>query len=130
MRILIAEDDYASRKFLYKLFSQYGECDMTVDGIETVEAFVAALDSGDPYDLLCLDIMMPKIDGIKALETIRSIEKKRKITDSDRIRVIIISALDETEVGFAVPGSGREIYITKPVNTDIIYDAVKKLELI
>ena len=37
MKILIAEDDSASRKFLFKLLSQYGECDMTVDGIETVE---------------------------------------------------------------------------------------------
>ena len=34
MRILIAEDDLASRKFMYKLLSPYGECDITVDGME------------------------------------------------------------------------------------------------
>jgi two-component system chemotaxis response regulator CheY len=88
MKILIAEDDYASRKFLFKLLSQYGECDMTVDGIETVEAFAIAYDIGKPYDLLCLDIMMPKIDGLKALKTIRDYEKKKGIAESYKCKVI------------------------------------------
>ena len=52
MKILIAEDDFVSRKFMFKLFSQYGECDMTIDGIETVEAFVLAYNLGKPYDLI------------------------------------------------------------------------------
>ena len=43
MKILIAEDDFAGRKYLFKLLSEYGECDMTIDGIETVEAFVIGL---------------------------------------------------------------------------------------
>ena len=59
---------------MFKLFSQYGECDMTIDGIETVEAFVMAYDLGKPYDLICLDIMMPKIDGLKALKAIKSLD--------------------------------------------------------
>ena len=48
MRILIAEDDATSRKFLFKLLSKYGECDMVVDGIEVVEAFEIAHDIGQP----------------------------------------------------------------------------------
>ena len=38
MKILIAEDDLASRKFLHKFLSQYGECDLVVDGMETLDA--------------------------------------------------------------------------------------------
>jgi len=76
MRILIAEDDYASRKFLYKFLSAYGECDITIDGIEAVDAFMLALDEGKPYDLVCLDIMMPKLDGTRALKAIRDVEKQ------------------------------------------------------
>lgn len=38
MKVLIAEDDLASRKFLYKFLSRYGNCDITVDGIETIDA--------------------------------------------------------------------------------------------
>jgi len=34
MRVLIAEDDFASRKFMLRFFEKYGECDVTVDGKE------------------------------------------------------------------------------------------------
>ena len=39
MRILIAEDDFASRKLLLKFMSVYGECDVTVDGMEAIDAY-------------------------------------------------------------------------------------------
>ncbi len=130
MRILIAEDDYASRKFLYKLLSPYGECDMTIDGIETVEAFVIAQDTGKPYDLICLDIMMPKIDGLKALRTIREIEKKKGVGESEKCKVIITSALSETEVVFYSFSTVNEVYETKPIDAERFRDAMKKWGLI
>ena len=43
--------------------SKYGECDITVDGMEAVDAFMMALEDKEPYDLICLDIMMPVMDG-------------------------------------------------------------------
>ncbi len=49
MRILIAEDDFASRKFMLRFLSKYGECDVTVDGIEAIEAFNMALEAGEGY---------------------------------------------------------------------------------
>lgn len=130
MKILIAEDDFASRKFLFKLLSPYGECDMTIDGIETVEAFVIAHDIGKPYDLLCLDIMMPKIDGLKALQTIRDYEKRKGIDGPDRIKVIITSALSETEVVFNSFSTESEVYTTKPIDAERVKEALKKLELV
>jgi two-component system chemotaxis response regulator CheY len=71
MKILIAEDDMMSRKFLYKFLSKYGECDITVDGMEAIDAFLLALKDKKPYDLVCLDIMMPKVDGLKALKRLK-----------------------------------------------------------
>jgi two-component system chemotaxis response regulator CheY len=130
MKILIAEDDSASRKFLFKLLSQYGECDMTVDGIETVEAFAIALEIGKPYDLLCLDIMMPKIDGLKALRTIRDIENRNNINDSEKCKVIIISALSEAEVVFDSFSTKNEVYRIKPVDVEDLKNAMKKLKLL
>jgi len=130
MRILIAEDDFASRKFIFKLLLQFGESDMTVDGIEAVEAFMIGHDIGKPYDLICLDIMMPRIDGIKALETIRNFEKQKKIGQSDKCKVIMISALNETEVVFDSFNTESEAYVTKPINIEKFEDAMKKLGLI
>lgn len=86
MRILIAEDDFACRKFLYKFLSLYGDCDITIDGIEAIDAYMIALDEEKPYDLICLDIMMPKMDGKKVLKAIRDIERQREIEESRRVK--------------------------------------------
>ena len=79
MRILIVEDDLASRKIMLKILSKYGECDVTVDGLEAVDAFMLAQKENKPYDLVCLDIMMPKLDGVKVLKVIRSLEDQKNI---------------------------------------------------
>ena len=77
MRILIVEDDFASRKFMMNFMSAYGDCDGTVDGMEAVEAYMMALEDEQPYDLICLDVMMPVMDGYQVLHTIRNMEKQR-----------------------------------------------------
>ena len=76
MRVLVAEDDIASGKFLSKLLSRYGEVVLATDGIEVVDEFVKSVSAGKEFDLVCLDIMMPKIDGYKALQSIRDAERK------------------------------------------------------
>ncbi len=55
MRILIVEDDFASRKVLQKMLSPYGECDMAADGEEAVKACRMALEENSPYGLICMD---------------------------------------------------------------------------
>ena len=79
MRILLAEDDFATRKFMADFLSKYGDCDVTVDGMEAVDAFMMALEEEKPYDLVCLDIMMPVMDGYQALLGIRNLEKEKGI---------------------------------------------------
>lgn len=130
MKILIAEDDLASRKFLFKFLSQYGQCDMTMDGIEAVEAFMIALDMGEPYGLVCLDIMMPRVDGLKALKAIRDIEKQKGIGEAERTKVIMTSALNETEIVLDSFSTGSEAYATKPINTEKFVEVMKRMNLI
>ena len=71
MRILIAEDDFASRKFMLKFLTKYAEVDVTVDGQEAVNAFELALEDGEPYDLVCLDVMMPNMNGYELTDFLR-----------------------------------------------------------
>jgi len=127
MKILIAEDDFASRKFLFKFLSQYGECDMTIDGEETIEAFSLAHDEGMPYDLICLDIMMPKMDGIKVLKNIREIEDKKGIDERERVKIIMTTALNDVKNVFDSFETGCQAYASKPIDTQKLVEVMKKL---
>jgi len=130
MKILIAEDDLVSRKFLFKFLSRYGECDLTVDGLEALDAYLLSYKDNIPYDLVCLDIMMPKVDGVKVLKTIRSLEKENGIAPADRVKVIMITALGETEYVQKAFEIGCEAYAAKPVDTDKLVQVMEKLGLL
>ena len=95
MKILLAEDDFASRKFMSKILDKYGEADITVNGLEAVDAFLMALDDDERYDLVILDVMMPMLDGYQVLSTIRKFETERNFKPEERTRVIMTTALNE-----------------------------------
>ena len=130
MKILIAEDDLASRKFLFKFLSAYGDCDVTVDGMEALDAFMLAWDEGTPYQLICLDIMMPNLDGIKTLKAIRDIEKQKGVDNKSRAKVIMTTALNEKENVYTAFESGCEAFAAKPIDTQKLIEVIKKLDLI
>jgi two-component system chemotaxis response regulator CheY len=130
MRILIAEDDFASRKFMLRFLSKYGECDVTVDGIEAIEAFNMALEAGEGYDLICLDIMMPQMDGYQALKQIREIEKEKGIPEEKAAKIIMTTALSEGKNVRKAFGLGCTAYAGKPIDQEKFENELRKLELI
>lgn len=127
MRILIAEDDMASRRFLMKFLKEYGECDITVDGAEALEAFLLSHRENNPYDLVCLDIMMPKLDGTKVLKAIREIEKDKKIETDKRTKIIMITALNDSGNVYSSFDIGCEGYAVKPINIEKLIEVLGKL---
>lgn len=130
MKILLAEDDFASRKFMDKHLSQYGQCDVTVDGEEAVDAYMMALEDGEPYDLLCLDVMMPVLDGYQVLKAVRNIETQRGIPKEERVKVVMTTALNnERNVKLAFE-LGCEAYSGKPIDVEKFDKVLKKLGLI
>jgi len=130
MKTLLAEDDFASRKFMDKYLSQYGECDVTVDGEEAVDAFMMALEDGEPYDLVCLDVMMPVLDGYQVLKAIRDIEAQNGTSKEDRVKIIMTTALNEERNVKMAFEMGCEAYSGKPVDVEKFEMVLKKLGLI
>ncbi|ABX43877.1 response regulator [Lachnoclostridium phytofermentans] len=130
MKILIAEDDFASRKFMLRFLSQYGECDITVDGMEAVDAFTMALESNEPYDLVCLDIMMPALDGYQALKGIRDLEKEKGIPEEKQAKIIMTTALSEGRNVTKAFELGCVAYAGKPIDQTKFENVLKKLELL
>lgn len=131
MRILIVEDEFTSRKLLKAILADYGACDTASDGKSGVEAFEAALKEGRPYGLVCLDIMMPIMDGHEALRAIREIEAQSGIRPQDEVKVIMVTAInDPVTVVKAYYQGGAAAYIPKPVEIDSLISVLKDLQII
>lgn len=130
MKILLAEDDFVTRKFMTSFLSKYGECDVTVDGMEAVDAFMMALEEDEPYDLICLDIMMPVMDGYQALVGIRNLERERNIPEEKAAKVIMTTALNEEKNVKMAFELGCTIYSGKPIDQERFEQALKKLGLV
>ena len=127
MRILIAEDDFASRKFMQKYLNTYGDCDITIDGEEAVEAFKMALEDNEPYDLMCLDIMMPAMDGYQVLKTVREIEKNHNRIGDKAVKIIMTTALNAERNIKAAFDMGCTVYCAKPNDLDKFEEVLKKI---
>ncbi|MDF2843173.1 MAG: histidine kinase [Herbinix sp.] len=130
MRILIAEDDMTSRKFLFKFLSTYGECDIVVDGLEALDAVLISMKENKLYDLICLDIMMPKVDGVKVLKHIKELEKQKGILAEKRSKIIMTTALAEAQFVQNAFEIGCDAYAAKPIDTDKLVEVLIKLGLV
>lgn len=119
MKILIADDNRFSRELIESVLGNYGECRCAEDGASAVQEFEKAIDSREPFSLVCLDIRMPLMDGQQALRKIRFMERERGVGFSEEVPVIMITALDDEEqVSEAFLRGNATSYITKPLTYD------------
>jgi two-component system chemotaxis response regulator CheY len=130
MRALIVEDDFTSRVLLQELLRGYGAVHVAVNGREAVDAVRSALESSEPYDLICLDIMMPESDGQTALREIRSIEDQGGIQGLARSKIVMTTALrDKDNVGTAFREQ-CDGYLVKPIHKERLVSQLRDLGLI
>lgn len=130
LSILIVEDDFTSRRVLSHILESFGVCDVAVDGGEAVEAVRLGLDGEGRYDLICLDIMMPRMDGQAALKAIRSLEESHGIAPGAGAKIIITSALDDSGNVLQAFRSQCDGYIVKPYDRQKITSEIRELGLI
>ncbi len=130
MKILIADDNYASRRLLKAFLKDFGDCSFAVNGLEAVEAFKLAFENSDPFQLICLDIMMPEMDGMEALRQIRAYEAEQKIAPDKLCKIVMTTALDERKDIIESFNEGCEGYLIKPVEENQITKVLVQLGLI
>jgi two-component system chemotaxis response regulator CheY len=131
MKILIVEDDFICRQIMKDILKKYGDCDIVVDGEEAIQAFRLAWEDNEPYDLICMDIMMPRMDGQEALKEIRAFEKEMNVRGVNEVKVIMTSALgDPKTVVESFYKSGATSYLVKPLTEDNLLSEMKSFGLI
>ena len=130
MKTLIAEDDFTSSLVLQGMLKHYGPAHTAINGQEAVEAVRVALDANEPYDLVCLDIMMPEMDGQEALQQIRALEEAKGMSPVKGARVIMTTALDDAKNILTSFKGLCDVYLTKPVDKAKLLGELRKMKLI
>jgi two-component system, chemotaxis family, chemotaxis protein CheY len=130
MRALLVEDDFSSRLLLQTFLSRYGECHIAVNGREAVEAFRSRLAEGKRYDLICMDLMMPEMDGREALRQIRALEAANGIRSNAGAKIIMTTAANDIEDVMRCFRELCDAYLVKPVNLGTLLDKMKSFELV
>jgi two-component system, chemotaxis family, chemotaxis protein CheY len=130
MKILVAEDDFTSRLLLEKILSPYGVVHGAVNGREAVDAYRMSLDAGTPFELICLDIMMPDMNGHEALKEIRRIEDAYRIAVGKGSKIIMTTALDDADNIFSAFRGLCDAYMVKPINKGKLLQHLKKFGLL
>jgi two-component system chemotaxis response regulator CheY len=130
MKTLIVEDDFTSRLLLQELLKSYGPVHIAVNGNEALDAVRSALEADEPYDLICLDIMMPEMDGQEALREIRSIEEARGIFSSEGSKIMMTTVMADLKNVSTAYMNLCDAYLTKPIQKSVLGQELRTLKLI
>jgi two-component system chemotaxis response regulator CheY len=130
MKTLIVEDDFTSRLVLQTFLSRYGECHIAVNGWEAVEAFRFALEGGSRYDLICMDIMMPGMDGREAVQHIRELEAAQGILPPSGVKIVMTTAMNDISEVMQCFHELCDAYLVKPIDLSELLKHIRSYQLV
>lgn len=131
VRCLVVDDDILGRELIAHYLEGVADCEMAENGLKAVEMFRDAFESGNRYDLIMLDIVMPEMDGHTAAKEIRMIEKECGIPINEGVNIIVISSLNTPhDVIQAYLSASSAAHIVKPVQPDKLLKILNKLGIL
>ena len=130
MKILIVEDDFVSRRLLQNMLEPYGKVDIAVNGIEALEAFKLALDEQSSYDLICIDILMPEMNGQELLRAIKHHEEMLEIYGLDGVKVIMTTSIGDFGNIKSAFIEQCDAYMVKPIDRERLAGKLKEMKLV
>jgi two-component system chemotaxis response regulator CheY len=126
VKTLIVDDEVTSRELLSMILKAYGTVDTAADGLEGLKAYNLAL-GREPYDLIMLDIMLPRMDGQQVLKAIRRIEQERGLVGPEQVKIVMITALGDFSNVSQAFASACTSYLTKPILADKVKAELARL---
>jgi signal transduction histidine kinase/CheY-like chemotaxis protein len=123
LAVLVAEDNEINALLARHLMTRLGHRPvMATTGGEAVDAFLVALDTETPFDLVLIDLHMPGMDGIEAARRMRAAEP-----DDRRTPIIALTADADPEMRDACLAAGMDGFVTKPLDRDRLNAALTDL---
>ncbi len=122
LSILVAEDNEINALLIRSLLTRLGHHPViTTDGEQALESWLAADSAGTPYDVVLMDIQMPKLDGITATKRIRAHEAGRS---PRRTTILALTANTLVDDRYACFEAGMDGFLIKPLDRDKLAEAL------
>ena len=127
LSILVAEDNEINALLIRSLLTKLGHRPViTTDGEQALESWIAAESAGAPYDLVLMDVQMPKLDGI---ETTKKIRAREAAHSSHRTTIIALTANTLVDDRYACFEAGMDGFLVKPLDRDKLADALASVSI-
>jgi len=130
LKTLVVEDVHFIGLIIQRVVAPYGMCDMASTGMEAIDKFTQAFFYNDPYNLICLDILLPGMDGFEVLHSIRKFEDEINLPQDLRVKVIVISTFNDQNTVTRARRAGCDRYISKPFSMKKVLEEIQSLGLI
>jgi len=130
LRTLLVEDDFSCRLLLQTVLARYGDCHVAVNGREAVDAFRSSLERGQPYELICMDIMMPEMDGREAVRQVRALEEAKGVRSTCGATIIMTTAVNDIHEVVRCFWNLCDSYLVKPIDLTVLLTQMKSFHLI
>ena len=118
LRVLMAEDGIANQKLAVGLLTRWGhEVVVAQDGQEAIELFQA-----QPFDVILMDVQMPKVDGLEATRKIRSLET----AENAHVPIIAMTAHAMTADRERCFQAGMDGFVAKPIRKLTLLQALQE----
>ncbi|MEZ5819566.1 MAG: ATP-binding protein [Xanthobacteraceae bacterium] len=125
LSILVAEDNEINALLMRSLLSKLGHrAVITTNGEEALESWQAAKSAGTPYDLVLMDIQMPRLDGI---ETTRRLRRQEASEPGRRTPILALTANTLVEDRYACFEAGMDGFLIKPLDREKLAEALSGL---
>ena len=126
MRLLLAEDE---KELSDALVTVLKHNNYSVDAVYNGEDALDYLNA-DNYDGAILDIMMPKVDGLKTLKVIRGLEKQYATPPEDHLKIIMMTAISDVDYVKEAFKLGCDAYASKPIDVQKVEEVMKHIGLL
>jgi len=125
LSILVAEDNEINALLMRSLLGRLGHhAVITTNGEEALESWQAARSAGTPYDLVLMDIQMPRLDGIETTRRLRSLEASEP---GRRTPILALTANTLVEDRYACFEAGMDGFLIKPLDREKLAEALAGL---
>ncbi len=121
VRVLVVEDNAVNRKVVVRLLERLGlSADIAVDGVEAVEALHSAANVRSAYDVVLMDVEMPRLNGHDATRRLRA-----ELPSDAQPYVIALTAHTDEQSRAASKAAGCDAHLGKPIRLGALEQALQ-----